>query len=103
MQALRVARNAASMKPRSLFIAQRRCLETATVNLSSAAASSSVMAASSGARITPVPLSNIEAHWEKLSGEEKLTVHEQLEALQVKDWKELSLNEKKAGGCRLSF
>jgi len=31
-----------------------------------------------------------------MSGEEKLTVHEQLEALQVKDWKELSLDEKKA-------
>jgi hypothetical protein len=34
-----------------------------------------------------------------MSSEEKLTLHEQLEALQVKDWKELSLQEKKAGGC----
>jgi len=97
MQALRAARNAASIKPCSLFIAQRRCLETATVNLTSAASSSTVTAPT-GARTAPFPLYNIEAHWDKLSGEEKITLHEQLEALQVKDWKELSLIEKKAGG-----
>ncbi|TFK62365.1 cytochrome c oxidase subunit IV [Pluteus cervinus] len=34
--------------------------------------------------------------WGKLSAEEKGTVHEQLEILQKKDWKELSLDEKKA-------
>lgn len=99
MQALRTACNAASMRPGSLLIAQRRCLATATANqfhVNSAASTSSV-AASSGGRIAPVPLYNIEAHWEKMNSEEKLTVHEQLEALQVKDWKELSLDEKKAG------
>jgi len=96
MQALRAVRNAASMKPSSLLIAQRRCLETATVNLSSAGSTSTVVTPT-GARIAPFPLYNIEAHWEKMSGEEKVTVHEQLEALQVKDWKELSLVEKKAG------
>ena len=47
--------------------------------------------------MAPVPLYNIEAQWERMSSQEKLTVHEQLEALQVKDWKELSLDEKKAG------
>jgi len=32
-----------------------------------------------------------------MTSEEKLTVHEQLEQLQKKDWKELSIDEKKAG------
>jgi len=104
MQALRAARNAACMTPRFLYFVQRRCLETATVNhLGSAAAtastSSSVLGASSGGgarAASPVPLSNIEAHWERMSSEDKLTVHEQLESLQVKDWKELSLQERKA-------
>jgi len=31
-----------------------------------------------------------------MTSEEKLTVHEQLEQLQKKDWKELSIDEKKA-------
>lgn len=44
-----------------------------------------------------IPLSNVEAQWEKLSSDEQLTVHQQLEALQKKDWKELSIDEKKAG------
>jgi len=32
-----------------------------------------------------------------MTSEEKVTVHEQLEELQKKDWKELSVDEKKAG------
>ena len=32
-----------------------------------------------------------------MTGEEKATVHEQLEELQKKDWKVLSIDEKKAG------
>jgi len=43
-----------------------------------------------------IPLSNVEAQWEKLNSEEQLTVHRQLEQLQKKNWKELSLDEKKA-------
>ncbi|KAJ3500395.1 hypothetical protein NMY22_g19274 [Coprinellus aureogranulatus] len=39
---------------------------------------------------------NVEAQWTKLSEEEQAAVHEQLEAVQQKDWKELSLEEKKA-------
>jgi cytochrome c oxidase subunit 4 len=42
-----------------------------------------------------IPLSNVEAQWAKLTSEEKTTVHEQLEVLQQKDWKELSIDEKK--------
>jgi len=37
---------------------------------------------------------------EKLSKEDQVTVHSQLEALQKKDWKTLSIDEKKAGGFR---
>jgi len=97
MQALRLARNVAAVNAPSLLAAHRRRLATATVNqvhLNSVASSS---IGASGGRIAPIPLSNIEAQWELMSGEDKLSVHEQLEALQVKDWKELSLDEKKAG------
>jgi len=44
-----------------------------------------------------IPLSNVEAHWEKLTADEQLTIHQQLEELQKRDWKTLSLDEKKAG------
>jgi len=43
-----------------------------------------------------VPLSNVEAQWEKLTSDEQLTIHQQLEELQKRDWKTLSLDEKKA-------
>lgn len=46
---------------------------------------------------TALPLSNVEAQWEKLSREEKIDIHRQLERLQKKDWKVLSIDEKKAG------
>jgi len=44
-----------------------------------------------------IPLSNVEAQWQKLTADEQLTVHQQLEELQKRDWKTLSLDEKKAG------
>lgn len=44
-----------------------------------------------------IPLSNVEAQWEKLTSDEQLTVQQQLEDLQKKDWKTLSIDEKKAG------
>ena len=44
-----------------------------------------------------IPLSNVEAQWEKLTADEQLTIHQQLEELQKRDWKTLSLDEKKAG------
>lgn len=46
---------------------------------------------------TVIPLSNVEAQWEKLTPDEQLTVHQQIEELQKRDWKTLSLDEKKAG------
>ena len=38
-----------------------------------------------------------------MSKEDQITVHRQLEALQKKDWKTLSVDEKKAGAFFLSF
>lgn len=82
----------------------RRCLATATANHADVASSSSSSSSSAAAapsvtssRVAPIPLSNVEALWTKLSGDEKVAVHEKLEALQLKDWKTLSVDEKKAG------
>ncbi|KAF8686818.1 hypothetical protein AX14_003782 [Amanita brunnescens Koide BX004] len=62
--------------------------------MASDGASSVTSSASRAASI--IPLSNVEAQWATLSTEEKATVHEQLEVLQKKEWKELSLDEKRA-------
>ncbi|XP_006456398.1 COX4 subunit IV of cytochrome c oxidase [Agaricus bisporus var. bisporus H97] len=51
---------------------------------------------SSSPSVSPVPISNVEASWTKLSPEERASVHQQLETIQQKDWKELSVDEKKA-------
>lgn len=42
-------------------------------------------------------LPNIESHWSKLSKEAQYSVYKQLEELQRKDWKDLSINEQKGG------
>lgn len=94
MQALRLARIAA--KP----IAARRCLATATASHAEVASSSSsapTATTATSSRVAPVPLSNVEALWTKLNGDERMVIHENLEALQLKDWKALTLDEKKAG------
>ena len=44
-----------------------------------------------------IPVSNIEAQWEQLSQQEQLEVYEALLDAQKRDWKTLSLDEKKAG------
>ena len=97
MQAIRLAarRNGALLLQQHQQHQQRRCLATATVG--HAQAETATTTTSAAARIVPIPLSNVEAQWAKLSSEEKVAVHEQLEVLQKKDWKELSLDEKKAG------
>ena len=96
MQAIRLAarRNGALLLQQHQQHQLRRCLATATVGHAQAETTTTTSAA---ARIVPIPLSNVEAQWAKLSSEEKVAVHEQLEVLQKKDWKELSLDEKKAG------
>lgn len=74
----------------------RRGLATAAAHpphvASSSAASSTTVSAASA-----IPLSNVEAQWATLSSSEQAAVHQQLEELQQKDWKTLSLAEKKAG------
>jgi hypothetical protein len=48
-------------------------------------------------------LANIEASWKSLPAEEQFEVYQQLEELQKRDWKELSVDEKKAGELDLFF
>ncbi|KAI1788366.1 cytochrome c oxidase subunit IV [Ganoderma leucocontextum] len=84
MQALRLAR------PRLPLRSGSRTLAAAATSAHGAAP-----AASSSAHPV-VPLSNVEAMWERLSADEQLTIHQQLEELQKKDWKSLSVDEKKA-------
>ncbi|KAI0729888.1 COX4, subunit IV of cytochrome c oxidase [Fomitopsis betulina] len=83
MQALRLARPRVSLRPYARSI-------TATASGHASAASP----ASSSSAV--IPLSNVEAQWEQLSADEQLAVHQQLEEIQKKDWKTLSLDEKKA-------
>ncbi|KAF8645457.1 hypothetical protein AX16_007811 [Volvariella volvacea WC 439] len=73
----------------------RRTLAT-TANLTGSASAPASSSASTSKAAPVIPLSNVEAMWGKLSVEEKQSVHEQLEELQKKDWKELSIDEKKA-------
>jgi len=94
MQALRLARHHALR--RSL---QVRALATSTANaahVASDGASSSSVTSSASRSASIIPLSNVEAQWAALSVEDKAVVHEQLEVLQKKEWKELSLDEKRA-------
>ncbi|KIY62897.1 COX4, subunit IV of cytochrome c oxidase [Cylindrobasidium torrendii FP15055 ss-10] len=53
-------------------------------------------AASAPSSRAPINLSNVEAQWEKFDSSERAALHEQLEAITKKDWKELSIDEKKA-------
>jgi hypothetical protein len=71
----------------------RRGLATAAAHPPHASPSASHVTASTSA----IPLSNVEAQWAALSPTEQTAVHQQLEELQRKDWKTLSLAEKKAG------
>jgi cytochrome c oxidase subunit 4 len=71
----------------------RRGLTTAAAHPPHANAASSHVTPSTSA----IPLSNVEAQWATLGATEQTAVHQQLEELQRKDWKTLSLAEKKAG------
>jgi len=69
-----------------------RGLATAAAHPPHAGSSTSHVTAATSA----IPLSNVEAQWATLSPSEQTAVHQQLEELQRKDWKTLSLAEKKA-------
>lgn len=88
--ALRLARQQHRALPRSV-----RCLATTAnpAHVGAAADTSSAPARPA----SKVPLSNLEAAWAKLSDGERLSVQEQLEEIQKRDWKTLSIDEKKAG------
>jgi cytochrome c oxidase subunit 4 len=92
MQAIRLARPRAYLSSRQI-----------ARSLSAAAHTSTVTTTTSSAANAVIPLSNVEAQWEKLTAEEQLTVHQQLEELQKRDWKTLSLDEKKAGARSIFF
>ncbi|PIL24385.1 transporter [Ganoderma sinense ZZ0214-1] len=84
MQALRLAR-------------PRLPLRSGSRTLAAAASSAHAAAPTASSSAAPVvPLSNVEAMWERLSANEQLAIHQQLEELQKKDWKSLSVDEKKA-------
>ncbi|GAA5884027.1 hypothetical protein JCM16303_001365 [Sporobolomyces ruberrimus] len=51
---------------------------------------------SASTSVAPVALNNIEASWKTLTPAEQEQTFKHLEELQKKDWKELSLDEKKA-------
>lgn len=74
--------------PRSAQVARRFAS-------SSAAAPISVTSTRTNAS-APV-LANIEASWKNLPAEEQYEVYQQLEEIQKRDWKELTIDEKKAG------
>ena len=86
-------------RTRARIVLSRRCMATAAAHPGSSAPTPS---ASAGASDAVIPLSNVEAQWEKLSKDEQRIVHRQLEEIQKKDWKALSIDEKKAGACALS-
>ena len=90
MQALRLARPRLPLRPASRAFAA-----------AASSAHAAAPAASSASASPVIPLSNVEAMWERLSADEQLVIHQQLEELQKKDWKTLSVDEKKAGeSCR---
>ena len=62
---------------------------------------STVTVASTRSNASAPMLGNIEASWKDLSATEQAEIQEQIAELEKKDWKELSVDEKKAGelGC----
>ncbi|PFH46628.1 hypothetical protein AMATHDRAFT_154305 [Amanita thiersii Skay4041] len=103
MQAsLRLARRAVLQQHSTSTVTRVRTLATTTASAAhvgpdaTLSSSSSTSTVSSRRAASAIPLSNVEAQWATMTGEEKATVHDQLESLQKRDWKELSLDEKKA-------
>lgn len=75
-----------------------RRLATASSSIRFASTTSAPLTVTSTRSNASAPLlANIEASWKDLASEEQFEVYQQLEALQKKDWKELSVDEKKAG------
>ena len=62
-----------------------------------AGAAPSITVTSTRSNASAPILANIEASWKTLAAEEQYEVYQQLEELQKRDWKELTVDEKKAG------
>lgn len=60
---------------------------------------STISVVSHSSSASALPLSNVEAQWERLPKDEQVAIYRQLEALQKKDWKAMTIDEKKAGAC----
>ncbi|RXK37664.1 cytochrome c oxidase subunit 4 [Tremella mesenterica] len=82
MSLLRLSRATLSV-PRSVQTSRIRYASTISVTSTRTNASAPLLA-------------NIEASWKDLPAEEQYEVYQQLESLQKKDWKELTIDEKKA-------
>lgn len=96
--ALRIAARSVARRhrlPCSSRVQQRSLATAAPTHAEHHSTSSSTPA--SATKAAPIALSNVEAKWAGLSEAEQAAVHEQLEVIQQKDWKELSVDEKKAG------
>jgi cytochrome c oxidase subunit 4 len=77
--------------------AYRATAGTSRALLAVRAASTTAGAAPIRSSTSAVPLANVEAQWSGLTAEEQVEVHRELEDLQKRDWKTLSIDEKKAG------
>ncbi|KAI9636050.1 cytochrome c oxidase subunit V [Dioszegia hungarica] len=69
---------------------------TPAIRSYASAASPSISVTSTRSNASAPALANIEASWKSLPAEEQFEVYQQLEELQKRDWKELSVDEKKA-------
>jgi hypothetical protein len=87
----------------SLRLLRARAPARGIARLATAAAHPTVTRTSSPSSVeAAIPLSNVESQWERLTPDEQLVIHRQLEELQKKDWKALSLDEKRAGELHTS-
>lgn len=72
--------------PRTVGIARRAASTSAPLTVTSTRSNASAPT-----------LANIEASWKNLPAEEQYEVYQELEQIQKQDWKELTIDEKKAG------
>lgn len=77
--------------------ATRSYAAAATTQTSSSSSSPAIKVTHSTSNSSSPLLSNIEANWIGLPQEEQYEVYRKLEEIQKRDWKELTVDEKKAG------
>lgn len=88
----------------SLRLLRARAQTRGVVRLATTAAHPTITRTSSPSDVeAAIPLSNVDAQWERLTPDEQLVIHRQLEEIQKRDWKTLSLDEKRAGDATPLF